>query len=219
MRIVRPLSTRYRDAPVHNVGWSPYQVDGSKRWEIIELIDPQPATAEPPHLEDLWVRGLRPRGRSVPAGQRRMILEATQVPTGEPLFGVRLTPSRMAAYLKPGTGMRSLVTLVVPARQIVFRGSSRDGAAEPDIRVMLQVPGLENRLLPMKDHHLLCRAEQAAQDLPSLLRDLHAAVGTMGEQVAVRLGLSRPFPPRADCGAGFCWLMADGFFSLADPQP
>jgi hypothetical protein len=31
--------------------------------------------------------------------------------------------------------------------------------------------------------------------------------------------LSRPFAPRPDCGPGYCWLMADGFFSLADPQP
>jgi hypothetical protein len=219
VRIVRPLPSRYRNGPQDNVGWSPYQMDGHARWEIVELITPEPATPEPPHLEDLWVRALKPLGKSVAPEHRRLILEATQARPGEPLFGERLTPSRVAAYLKPRTGVRSLATLVVPGTQIIFRASFRDGAAGPDVRVTLQVPGLENRLLPVKDHHLLCRSEQGARDLPGLVNGLQAAVRDMGEQVAVRLGLSRPYPPQGEDGQSFCWLMADGFFSLTDPQP
>jgi hypothetical protein len=40
----------------------------------------------------------------------------------------------------------------------------------------------------------------------------------MGDQVAVRLGLSRAFNSRSG-EPGVCWLMADGFFSLTEPQP
>ena len=47
---------------------------------------------------------------------------------------------------------------------------------------------------------------------------LNTAVMQMGERVAVRLGLSRPFQSDARQPA-MCWLMADGFFSLHDPQP
>src|SRR5438128_9272970 len=77
MRIVRPLFARFRDALVRNVGWSPWLLDGHKRWEIFELVGPQPADAEPPHLEDVWVRALKPTGRLATAGQRRSILAAT----------------------------------------------------------------------------------------------------------------------------------------------
>ena len=38
-------------------------------------------------------------------------------------------------------------------------------------------------------------------------------------QVPGRLGLSRPFQATPGRGEGVCWLMADGFFSLTDPQP
>jgi hypothetical protein len=219
VRIVRPLLARHREAVERNAGWSPYLLDGHRRWEVYDLIAPEPAPPEPPHLEDVSVRSLRPWGRLVTPEHRRLILEATRVRPGEPLFGVRLTPSLRAAYLEPGTGTRSLATLVVPAGQITFRASYRDGAAGPDVRVTLHVPGLETRQLPVKDHHLLCRAEQHAGDLPGLVRELQAAISRMGGEVAVRLGLSRAFPPRPDCDRGFCWLMADGFFSLTDPQP
>ena len=42
----------------------------------------------------------------------------------------------------------------------------------------------------------------------------------MGDTVAVRLGITRPFTPQEGAGRtpGLCWLMADGFFSLTDPQ-
>ena len=43
------------------------------------------------------------------------------------------------------------------------------------------------------------------------------AVQQMGDPVAVRLGLSRAF--QGGAGNAACWLMADGFFSLKDPQP
>jgi hypothetical protein len=41
-------------------------------------------------------------------------------------------------------------------------------------------------------------------------------VQQMGETVAVRLGLSRPFASQGQ--PPLCWLMANGFFSLDDPQ-
>jgi hypothetical protein len=77
---------------------------------------------------------------------------------------------------------------------------------------------LEERWLPVKDHHLLLRAERAAPALTARVRALDQAVRAMGEQIAVRLGLSRAFQARPHEGPGLCWLMADGFFSLADPQ-
>ena len=217
--IAWPLPAKSRDGPVRNVGWSPWLLDGHSRWEIFELLGPQPAAPEPPHLEDLWVRALKPLGRLAPVEQRRQILAATLAGSGEPLFGVNLSPSRLAAYLRPGTGLRSLATVVATSEQIVFQVSQRDGVAEPDVRITLRVPGLDGRLLPVKDHHLLSRAEQAAPDLAGQVQVLNRTVRQMGPQVAVRLGLSRPFQLRPDCQAGFCWLMADGFFSLADPQP
>jgi hypothetical protein len=41
----------------------------------------------------------------------------------------------------------------------------------------------------------------------------------MGERVAVRLGVSRSFFPSDQRAAAKCWLMVDGLFSTADPQP
>jgi hypothetical protein len=49
-RVVRPLLTQHRDAPVRNVGWSPFLMDGHSRWEVFELIHPTPADSQPPHL-------------------------------------------------------------------------------------------------------------------------------------------------------------------------
>ena len=63
-RVVRPLLTKLREAPVRNVGWSAYLLDGHARWEIMELIGPQLTAPEPPHVEDLWVRALRSRRSS-----------------------------------------------------------------------------------------------------------------------------------------------------------
>jgi hypothetical protein len=85
--------------------------------------------------------------------------------------------------------------------------------------VTLPLPGGEERSLPVKDHFLLQRAELAGAELESRVRALAFAVGQMGERVAVRLGLTRPFPGTPHRGEGVCWLMADGFFSLTDPQP
>jgi hypothetical protein len=218
-RIVRPLQAKFREAPVRNVGWSAYLLDGHVRWEVFEIVGPQPAEPQPPHLEDLWVRGLRPRQRLADPAQRREILEATRNRTAEPTFGQALTLTRSAAYLPPGTGQRSLATTVVAPDRVTFTGLWREGAGEPDYRVSLGVPGLEGRSLPVKDHHLLCRIEHAAADLDGRLRELNAAVQQMGEQVAVRLGLSRAFQGDPGRAPAACWLMADGFFSLTDPQP
>src|SRR5205807_8566659 len=109
-------------------------------------------------------------------------------------------------------------TLTVTAQPIRFTASQREGVDGPDYRVHLHMPALGDRWLPVKDHALLCRAELAAADLPGRVQVLDRAVQQMGERVAVRLGLSRPFQATAARGPGFCWLMVDGFFSLADPQ-
>lgn len=218
-RVVRPLLRKHRSAPVRNVGWSPYLLDGHSRWEVFELIDPQPAPPEPPHLEDLWVRAMRPRRAMATPGQRRTILEATTADADGPLFGSSFCASYCAAFLEPGSGTRSLATVCVPSREVRFSAVQRGGMVEADVRVALPVPGLAGRLLPMKDHHLLQRAEQASPALDGRLKALQAAVGQMGERVAVRLGLTRPFSSRANEAGGRCWLMADGFFSWTDPQP
>src|SRR5262249_30448639 len=151
----------YRDGPVRNVGWSPYLLDGHSRWEVFELVGPESAEPEPPHLEDVWVRSLRPRRRLATPGQRREILEATAVRPGDIPFGVPLTATRASLHLPPGTGQCSLTTLVLPADQITFTVSSRQGAPEPDIRVHLDYSNLAGRTLPVKDHALVSRAERA----------------------------------------------------------
>ncbi len=103
-------------------------------------------------------------------------------------------------------------------RAIHFTASWRDGTPEPDYRVTLAVPGLEGRSLPVKDHFLLQRGEIASSDVYGRIRALTLAVGQMGEQVAVRLGLSRSFQATPTRAESVCWLMADGFFSFNDPQ-
>jgi hypothetical protein len=217
-RIVRPLLTKFRDAAVRNVGWSAYLLDGHSRWEILELIGPQPADSGPPHLEDLWVRGMRSRRSFAAPEQRRAILAATIPLADEPLFGFDLLSTRASLYLRPGTGRRSLATLAVPSNQLRFSAAWREGCLEPDIRVELPFPGLGTRWLPVKDHHLLLRVERATGDLEQRVKMLNEGVQQMGEQIAVRLGLSRAFQGRAD-QPSMCWLMADSFFSLSDPQP
>jgi hypothetical protein len=219
VRIVRPLPVRSRDGPVRKVGWSPFLLDGHGRWEVFELIGPQPADAEPPHLEDIWVRELHPRHRSATAAQRRAILAATAAANGELLFGAPLTTTRASAYLEAGTGDRSLLTLVLPSRRIAFSGSWRDVAAQPDIRVKLPLPGLGERVLAVKDHHLLLKVEEEGPNLDRQVDRLHSLVRAMGGEVALRLGISRPFQQNGGPAPTACWLMADGFFSLADPQP
>jgi hypothetical protein len=218
-RVVRPLLAKGRELPARTVGWAPRNVYGRARWEAFELIGPEPAVGEPPHLEDVWVRALRPRNGVAGPGERREILTATAAQAGEVPFGAPLIRTRAAAYLRPGMGRQSLATLEVSAVRITFSASQRQGTLLPDVRVSLPVPGVGERLLPVKDHPLLHRAEWATTGLDQQVAWLNQAVRQMGERVAVRLGLSRPFAPREDGGAGFCWLMADGFFSLVDPQP
>jgi hypothetical protein len=217
-RIVRPLLTKFRQAVARNVGWSAYLMDGHARWDIFELIGLQPAVPEPPHLEDLWVRAMKPCRSSAPREQRRAILAATLAPPNEPIFGLDLATTRTAAYLRPGAGKRSLATLVVPSNGLRFDAVSREGCFEPDIRVELPLPTLGPRSLPVKDHHLLLKAERGSSDVAQRISILNGLVQQMGEQIAVRLGLSRSFQGRAD-QPGVCWLMADGFFSFSDPQP
>jgi hypothetical protein len=217
--IVRPLPAKQRNAPVRNVGWSPYLMDGHARWDIFELIGPEKADVRPPHVEDIWVRSLRPRGGFAPAEQRRAILSATAAPAGQPVFGAPLTFTRSSAYLTAGAGNRSLATVLVPVAGICFSASLREGADSPDVRASLGIAPLDARLLPVKDHHLLGRAECAATNLTAMVRNLDDAVRGLGEQVAVRLGLSRPFQHDPAHGSDACWLMIDGIFSCADPQP
>jgi len=218
-RVVRPLVTRGREAPVRNVGWSPWHLDCHARWEVFELVGAEPATPSPPHLEDMWIRALRPRRRLATSTERREILSATMAPDREPIFGAPLQTTYAAAHLEPGTGKRSLVTIVVSPKQLSFGASRRIGASDQDIRVRLPVPGAGERYVPVKDHHLLSRAAQTASAQDELAAFLNSAVQQMGDPVAVRLGLSRAFPGGGNSVSNSCWLMADGFFSLTNPQP
>jgi hypothetical protein len=217
VRIVRPLPSKHRQASVKNVGWSPWLLDGHTRWEVFELVGPEPASPEPPHLEDVWVRALRPRRSLAAPEQRRAILTATMPKSGEDLFATSLQTTRVAAFIEPGSGQRSLVTVSIPANKICFAASRREGAPDLDVRVTVPLPGLGERTLPVKDHHLLRRAE-AAGSPEALINVLTHTVQTMGDSVAVRLGLSRSFQGGAR-STSQCWLMADGFFSLENPQP
>lgn len=216
-QVVRPLPALGRGGPVRNGGWRSAQLLCHGRWEIFELIDPEPAAPEPPHLEDLWVRSLRPHGKSAPPEKRRAILEAT-ISRDLP-FGAPLVMTSSSAYLQPGTGLRSLTTVRVSAECIHFSASRREGAAQLDYRVALNTPELGNRLLPVKDHTLLQRIEQRATDLAERVKLLDGAVREMGEAIAVRLGISRAFLSSASDPTAKCWLMADGFFSWNEPQP
>jgi hypothetical protein len=218
-QILRPLLANNRNAPVRNIGWPSQWLKGRLRWEIFELLGIEPAEPQAPHREDCWVRSLCPRNRSASPEVRRAILEATAPSVEDSLFGAPLRPARIAAFLPPGTGQRSLTTVVLPSDQISFSFSQREGAPGPDIRVMLPVPPMGERLLIVKDHHLLARAEEASNEPTGQIRFLNQAVPQMGNQVGVRLGLSRAFQGDARQGAAMCWLMADGFFSLHDPQP
>lgn len=201
-----------RTEPPPNVGWFPDQLGNLRRWDTVELVGPKPVELEPPHTEDVLVHALRPTGRSVPVESRARILSGTCVQGFKPHFGVPLLHTRTSAYLKPGMGERSLITSIVPSHELFFEVSRREGAATVDARVRLKVPGVGVKLLPIKDHFLLCQAEQVAGTDPTReSKALRQAVEQMGRNIAVRLGLSRGF----DTGRGErrCWLMADGFFS------
>jgi hypothetical protein len=217
-RVVRPLLARYHGLPLRNVGWSPFLLDGHKRWEVFELTGVTPAVSEPPHLEDTWVRGLKPRGRQVSPDQRRRFLQSLAVSSPDELFGAPLLTTRSAAYLAPGQGQSSLGTLLIPGAGVRFSALRRQGAPAADVRVDLGVPLLAGHWLPVKDHLLLLEAEQSATTPAAMVERLFQAVQRMGEQLAVRLGLSRSFQGRSQQGPAMCWLMADGIFSLADPQ-
>jgi len=218
-RMIRPLLAKNRNAPVRNIGWPAYLLEGRCRWDIFDLVGVEEAEPQPPHREDVWVQAIRPRNRLALPEQRRAILENTAIKPDESLFGAPLLTTRFAAYLPPGTGQRSLATIIIPADELSFSFSCREGATEPDIRVLLPVAPLGERLLIVKDHHLLLKAEWAASDPTRQITVLNQTIQQMGSQVAVRLGLSRAFQADAGRGSPMCWLMADGFFSLHDPQP
>lgn len=218
-RVVRPLLATQRDAPVRNVGWLPRFIEGHVRWEVFELMKVEPVAPQPPHTEDLWVQAMRSRRRLADLTERRAILAATTVEPGQSLFGAAPTTTYAAAYLQPGEGTRSLATIVVPASRVGFDVSERAGAVEPDVRVTLPVPGMRERTVPVKDHFLLAAAERAVPALTARAAVLNRLIRAMGESIAVRLGLSRSFQSGVGRGPSSCWLMADGFFSLADPQP
>jgi hypothetical protein len=219
LRIIRPLPRSQRDAPVRNTGWSPFQLDGHSRWEVFDLVTPEPAGPEAPHLEDAWVLSLRSRRGLAPPAFRRAVLDATLVPDGQPLFGVPLRTNNRKAYLLPGEGARSLTSVAVRQPQIELSVEERDDRPEPAYRVRLHVPELKDLVLPFKDHFLLGRAEQASPTTTGRLRALKLALAQMGETVVVRLGVSRPYAPPESSSLPRCYLMADGFFSMNDPQP
>jgi hypothetical protein len=217
IRIVRPMPARSRNSPMANNGWSPFLMDGYSRWEVFEMVRPIPAPSLAPHLEDVWVQALRPQKKFASPEQRCTILQSTLTPPGKSLFGVDLLRSFGGSYLEPGTGERSLATMMVSSAEVHFTALWRDGASEPDYRVKLNIPGHDGAILPVKDHFLLARAEKHSADIDARLAFLANAVRLMGERVYVRLGLSRAFPSAAG-QPGRCWLMADGFFSCDDPQ-
>ncbi len=239
-RVIRPLSIHHqrsagrpggvialirslfiRDRPADGdraVAWPAFLMAGRSRWEVFDLVSQRTATPQRPHLEDTWVRSLRPCKRLATPEERRTILKATTARTAEALFGAPLRMAGSRTFLPPGEGERSLSTLLAPVEQIRFHTSQRAReSAESSIRVDLPFPDLGVRTLPVTDHHFLTQAEQLAPRPGDQAEVLNALVQQMGDAVAVRLGLSRPFaslgqPP-------VCWLMANGFFSLADPQP
>jgi len=60
--------------------------------------------------------------------------------------------------------------------------------------------------------------ERTHSDLDARLGAMRDTVRAMGEAVVVRLGLSRAFQSEQGISPARCWRMADGFFSLHDPQ-
>lgn len=219
IRILRPLPRAQREAPVRNIGWSPFQLDGHSRWEMFEVIAPEPAPPQAPHLEDAWVLSLRSRHGLAGPAQRRAMLQATLVPEGQPLFGAPLRRNRHKAYLLPDEGARSLTSVAVRQQQIELFVERCEYKPEPTYRVRLHAPELDGLVIPFKDHFLLNRAEQASPTERGRLQSLKLALAQLGETVVVRLGVSRPYAHPGSSSLPVCWLMADGFFSLNDPQP
>jgi hypothetical protein len=210
---VQPPSSTVLEPLPRNVGWFANQLQNLQRWDWVQLLGPQPAEIERPHTEDILVRALRPIGRTVPTEQRAEILQGTVVQGYKPHFGVPLLHTRTSAYLKPGVGERSLVTVTAPAYELFFEASKREGAGDLDVRVRFKVPGVGVKELPVKDHFLLAEAEQGSGVEPvSLARNLRQAVTKLGNTIAVRLGLSRGYGTGG--GERRCWLMADGFFPV-----
>jgi hypothetical protein len=218
-RVVRPMPRSNHPLPVRNIGWSPYQMDGRQRWQIFELVGPEKAPPLAPHLEDVWVRELRTNGQLADPDTRRAILENTAVGDGQPLFGAPFLCPNGKAYLHPGTGSRSLVTVFVPRDRIAFTVQRKPGIGDLFYRVKLSVPGLQDYLLPLKDHFLIERVRRIATTVEGQWQALTSLVGEMGERVAVRVGLSRAYSATGKDEDAVCWLMADGFFSITDPQP
>jgi hypothetical protein len=218
VRIVRPLLAKFRDTDFRNVGWSAYLMDGYSRWDIFQLVGVEAAAPQPPHVEDIWVRSMRPCRRSATVEQRRAILEQTALAPGLSAFGVPLTLTRSSAHLAAGVGERSLATRIISPEKVLFSASRREGAEEADVRATLSIAPLGDRLLPVKDHHLLLRAERDSANLESLARKLDDMVRAMGDPIAVRFGLSRPSQNDPERVWTSCWLMIDGIFSLTNPQ-
>jgi hypothetical protein len=132
-----------------------------------------------------------------------------------PHFGTPLLHTRTSAFLVPGIGERSLVTIEARSEFLFFQASKREGVDGVDVRVRIDVPGVGVKEIPVKDHLLLSKAEQEAGAEPiHLARCLRHAVVQMSDRVAVRLGLSRGY--HGGRGQERCWLMADGFFPLDD---
>jgi hypothetical protein len=218
-RTVRPMPIEFhsttRPGALRNVGWFPSQLGKSQRWDIMHLVGTQSAALEPPHTEDIWVTEMRPAGQSFAQERRSAVLRGTVISGYKPHFGVPLLHTRTSAYLKPGTGERSLVTVTAHGYELFFEASKREGAAAVDVRVRLKLPGVGVKQLPVKDHFLLSSAEQhVGTDPAALAKFLAQEIGQTGKIVAVRLGLSRAF----DVGRGErrCWLMADGFFCIEE---
>ena len=218
LKTVRPLRASHSQLEIRNVGWPLETMEGKSRWDVFELVNPKATLLEAPHLEDLWVDGLKPRGKLNDLARRKAILEGTLRASSQPWFGVPLATTRSAAYLTPGTGSRSLTSVLVSSQQITFFGSWCRGKEKPDFRVTLGIPGLQHLSLPVKDHSLLRRAETSSDHIVEQLQEMTRAVQQMGEWVLARLGLSRGFASHPSRLGSVCWLMADGFFSFQNPQ-
>lgn len=213
--VVRPLEVRA--AQERKRGWTPWQMDGHSRWEICEMVNPRPATPEPPHLEDVLVRDLKPRRVLASPAERQAILNATLTPPGQLIFGQPLQTTPRGAWLTPGTGTRSLAGVAVSAGSIAFSCETKQGREQPTYRVSFEPPDLGRLNLPVTDHFLLQRAEAAGDNPRVRLAALTSIVQWMGDPVVIRLGLS-PYRGDSSPGPECCWLMANGFFSLTDPQ-
>jgi hypothetical protein len=59
--LIRSFFVRSRPAEGdRTVAWPAFLMAGRSRWEVFDLVLSRPATPRAPHLEDTWVRGLRP---------------------------------------------------------------------------------------------------------------------------------------------------------------